>query len=187
MAPPTETIKELHMVVEPITQEGYDLLTKEFKYLKEVEKPKVSREKEVAAALGDRSENADYHAAKEKLRHIDKRLFYLNALLQKTQIIDPSALDHTRVHFGSTITLTNLDTDEEEVYTICGLYESEPENGLITIHAPLSKKMMGKCVGDEFAINLPSGKKEYEVENLEYIGVFALKKTIKDEKAFGFR
>ncbi|MEN8147560.1 MAG: transcription elongation factor GreA [Campylobacterota bacterium] len=175
------------MTTEPITQEGYDLLTKEFKYLKEVEKPKASREKEVAAALGDRSENADYHAAKEKLRHIDKRLFYLNALLHKTQIIDPSTLDHTRVHFGSTVTLTNLETDEEEVYTICGAYESEPENGLITIHAPLSKLMIGRRVGDEFSIDLPGGKKEYEVEKLEYIGVFALKKVIKDEKDFGFK
>ena len=175
------------MSVEPITQEGYDLLTKEFKYLKEVEKPKVSREKEVAAALGDRSENADYHAAKEKLRHIDKRLFYLNALLHKTQIIDPSTLDHTRMHFGATITLTNLDSDEEEVYTICGAYESEPENGLITIHAPLSKLMMGKRVGDEFFIELPSGKKEYEVEKLEYIDVFSLKKSIKTEEEFSFK
>ncbi len=174
------------MPVEPITQEGYDLLTREFKYLKEVEKPKVSREKEVAAALGDRSENADYHAAKEKLRHIDKRLFFLNGLLEKTQIIDPASLEHSRVHFGSTVTLTNLDSDEEEVYTICGLYESEPENGLITIHAPLSKKMMGKQVGDVFTIELPGGKKEYEVENVAYIGVFALKKSIKSEKDFGF-
>ncbi len=173
--------------MEPITQEGYDLLTREFKYLKEVEKPKVNREKEVAAALGDRSENADYHAAKEKLRHIDKRLFYLNDLLEKTQIIDPSQLDHTRVHFGSTITLTNVDTDEEEVYTICGLYESEPENGLITVHAPLAKMMMGKRAGDAFEISLPKGKKEYVVEKLDYIGVFVLKKVIKSEKEFGFK
>lgn len=175
------------MQTEPITQEGFDLLTREFKYLKEVEKPKVSREKEIAAALGDRSENADYHAAKEKLRHIDKRLFYLNALLQKTQIIDPSRLDHTKMHFGATITLLNLDRDEEEVYTICGTYESEPENGLITIHAPLSKKLLGKRAGDDFTITLPSGKKEYEVEKVEYIGVFRLKRHIKTEKEFGFR
>ncbi|MBU1643465.1 transcription elongation factor GreA [bacterium] len=174
------------MQIEPITPEGYDLLTKEFKYLKEVEKPKVSREKEIAAALGDRSENADYHAAKEKLRHIDKRLFYLNGLLQKTEIIEPSILNHTRAHFGSTVTLLNLSSDAEEVYTICGVYESEPENGLISIHAPLAKKIMGRCVGDEFTIILPGGKKEYEVEKLDYIPVFELKKTIKEEKDFGF-
>ena len=174
------------MDTEPITQEGYDLLTKEFKYLKEVQKPQVSREKEVAAALGDRSENADYHAAKEKLHHIDKRLFFLNGLLQKTQIIDPSTLDHSRMHFGATITLEELESGEEERYTICGAYESEPENGLITIHAPLSKKLLGKQVGDEFSIELPLGKKEYEVVKIEYIGVFALKKSIKTEKEFGF-
>ena len=171
---------------EPITQEGYDLLTQEFKYLVEVEKPKVSREKEIAAALGDRSENADYHAAKEKLRHIDKRLFFLNALLEKTQIIDPTTLEHSRMHFGATITLLNLDSDEEEQYTICGTYESEPENGLITIHAPLSKKLLGKQAGDEFVLDLPKGKKEYEVLSVEYIGVFKLKKHIKTEKEFGF-
>ncbi len=171
---------------EPITQEGYDLLTREFKYLVEVEKPKVSREKEVAAALGDRSENADYHAAKEKLRHIDKRLFFLNALLQKTQIINPETLDHSRMHFGATITLTDLNTEETATYTICGSYESEPENGLITIHAPLSKALIGKQEGDEFTVNLPSGKKEYEVEKIEYIGVFTLKQHIKTEKEFGF-
>ena len=175
------------MQVEPITQEGYDLLTKEFKYLVEVEKPKVSREKEVAAALGDRSENADYHAAKEKLRHIDKRLFFLNALLEKTQIIDPSTLEHTRMHFGATITLLNLDSDEEEVYTICGTYESEPEIGLITVHAPISKKLLGRQVGDEFHVTLPNGKKEYEVVKIEYIGVFKLKQHIKTEKEFGFK
>ena len=174
------------MHIEPITQEGYDLLIKEFKYLKEIEKPKVNREKEVAAALGDRSENADYHAAKEKLRHIDKRLFYLSGILEKTQIIDPSELDHSRAHFGSTVTLINLETGEEEVYTICGLFESEPENGLISIHAPLAKVMMGKRVGDEFSIKLPGGKKEYEVEKLEYIPVFERKKIHRDEKNFGF-
>jgi len=82
--------------------------------------------------------------------------------------------------------LVNLDSDEEEVYTICGSFESEPENGLISIHAPLSRAMMGKSVGDEFSITLPAGKKMYEVEKLEYIPVFSLKKTIRDEKDFGF-
>ncbi|MEA1920727.1 MAG: transcription elongation factor GreA, partial [Campylobacterota bacterium] len=78
--------------IEPITQEGYDLLLREFKFLKDVEKPQVNIEKQEAAAQGDRSENAEYHAAKEKLRHIDKRLFYLNSMIQKSKIIDPSEL-----------------------------------------------------------------------------------------------
>ncbi len=172
---------------EPITPQGYDQLLREFKYLKDVEKPCVNREKQIAAEQGDRSENAEYHAAKEKLRHIDKRLFYLNSMIEKTQIIDPSALDHTRMHFGLTITLEDLDSGDEEVYTICGVLESEAENGLISIHAPLSKAMMGKHEGDEFIIHLPMGKKEYEVIKLEYVPVFERKKIHRTEENFGFR
>ncbi len=175
------------MKSEPITPEGYDLLLKEFKFLKDVEKPRVNKEKQVAAELGDRSENAEYHAAKEKLRHIDKRLFYLNGMIEKTQIIDPAELTHDKVHFGSTVTLCDLDSDEEERYTICGVLESEPENGLIYIHAPLSRAMLGKEEGDQFRINLPGGKKEYEVVDVGYIPVFSLKKHIRTEKDFSFK
>ena len=175
------------MKTEPITPDGYDLLLQEFKFLKEVEKPQVNKEKQVAAELGDRSENAEYHAAKEKLRHIDKRLFYLNAMIEKTQIIDPSELPHDKVHFGSTVTLCDLESDEEERYTICGVLESEPENGLISIHAPLSRAMLGKEEGDQFSINLPGGKKEYEVLGVKYIPVFSLKKHIRTEKDFSFK
>lgn len=174
------------MTVEPITPEGYDLLLKEFKFLKEVEKPRVNREKQQAAELGDRSENAEYHAAKEKLRHIDKRLFYLNAMIEKTQIIDPSELAHDRVHFGSSITLCDLDSDEAIRFTICGVLESEPDERLISVHAPLSRAMLGKKEGDQFVIQLPAGKKEYEILSVEYIPVFSLKKSIRTEKDFGF-
>ena len=167
------------MDIEPITQMGFDKLTEEFKYLKDIEKPRVNVEKQEAAAQGDRSENAEYHAAKEKLRHIDKRLFFLNNHIQKSKIIDPSVLSNDRVHFGSTITLLNLENDEHETYTICGVLESEPENGLISIHAPLSKMMLGKSVEEEFIIRLPHGKKEYEIEKIEYIPIFELKKNIR--------
>lgn len=167
------------MEVEPITQMGFDKLTEEFKYLKDVEKPRVNAEKQEAAAQGDRSENAEYHAAKEKLRHIDKRLFFLNNHIQKSKIIDPSALSNDRVHFGSTVTLVNLENDDKEVYTICGVLESEPENGLISIHAPLSKMMLGKQEEDEFVIRLPQGKKEYEIEKIEYFPIYELKKNIR--------
>jgi transcription elongation factor GreA len=175
------------MKTEPITPEGYDLLLREFKFLKDEEKPRINREKQVAAELGDRSENAEYHAAKEKLRHIDKRLFYLNGMIEKTQIIDPAELSHDRVHFGSTVTLCDLETDDEERYTICGVLESEPECGLISIHAPLSRAMLGKAEGDQFTVNLPAGKKEYEVVAIEYLPVFSLKQSIRTEKDFGFK
>lgn len=171
---------------EPITQKGYDLLIEEFKFLKDEEKPRVNVEKQEAAAQGDRSENAEYHAAKEKLRHIDKRLFYLNSMIEKTVIIDPSDLENERVHFGSSVTLVNLDTDEEETYTICGVLESEPENGLISVHAPLAKQMMGKQVDDTFYINLPQGKKEYEVVRIFYVPIFQLKQKIRTREDFSF-
>lgn len=166
--------------------EGYDLLVKEFKYLLEVEKPTVAEEKLVAAAQGDRSENADYHAAKEKLRFIDKRLFYLNSLIQKSQIIDPSEFEHLKVSFGSRVTIVNVESDEEETYSLCGVLESEPENGLISVHSPLARAMMGKGVGDEFKIKLPHAKKEYEILEISYINIFSLKKNIRDIKEFSF-
>ncbi len=173
-------------MIEPMSLEGYDILVEEFKYLLEEEKPKVAHEKLVAAAQGDRSENADYHAAKEKLRFIDKRLFYLNKMIQNSKIIDPSLHSHERVSFGSTVRVVNIETDEEETYTLCGVLESEPENGLISIHSPLAKALIGKRVGDEFKINLPKGSKEYEIEKIEYKNIFSLKQNIRTKKDFAF-
>ncbi|NCO01230.1 MAG: transcription elongation factor GreA [Epsilonproteobacteria bacterium] len=171
---------------EPMSLEGYDLLVKEFKFLLEVQKPEVVQEKLVAAAQGDRSENADYHAAKEKLRFIDKRLFFLNEMIQKSQIIDPSTFPHAKVGFGSTVKIVNLDTDEEEVYTLCGVLESEPENGLISIHSPLARALMGRGVNDDFKVQLPHAKKEYEILEIKYINIFSLKKNIRGENEFSF-
>jgi transcription elongation factor GreA len=166
--------------------EGYDLLVEEFKFLLNVEKPQVAQEKLVAAAQGDRSENADYHAAKEKLRFIDKRLFYLNSMIEKSQIIDPSSFSHTKVSFGSTVKILNLDTEEEETYTLCGVLESEPEHGLISIHSPIARAMIGKEVEDEFKIQLPNVKKEYEILQIEYKNIFSLKKNIRTKVDFSF-
>jgi len=169
-----------------MTLEGYDLLVEEFKFLLEVEKPKTAEEKLVAAAQGDRSENADYHAAKEKLRFIDKRLFYLNSMIEKSQIIDPSSFKHLKVSFGSSVKILNINTDEEEIYTLCGVLESEPENGLISIHSPIAKALIGKEVDDEFTIKLPNGKKEYEILEIEYKNIFTLKKKIRTKEDFSF-
>jgi len=166
--------------------EGYDLLIEEFKYLLEIEKPKTAEEKLIAAAQGDRSENADYHAAKEKLRFIDKRLFYLNSMIEKSQIVDPSKFPHAKVSFGSTVTLINVETDEEETYTLCGVLESEPEIGLISIHSPLAKAMIGKEKDDEFKIQLPHAKKEYEILDIKYKNIFSLKKNIRTQVDFSF-
>ena len=146
----------------------------------------MAEEKLVAAAHGDRSENADYHAAKEKLRFIDKRLFYLNSMIQRSQIIDPSLSPHIKIRFGSSVLLVNIDTDEEELYTIVGVLEAEPENGLISIHSPLAKAMMGKEIGDEFKIKLPLINKEYEIQEVFYKNIFSLKKNIRTKVDFSF-
>ena len=171
---------------EPMSIEGYDALVEEFKYLLEVEKPKTAEEKLVAAALGDRSENADYQAAKEKLRFIDKRLFYLNKMIQNAKVIDPSSHEHKKVSFGSTVILNNIDTDEEECYTICGVLESEPENGLISVHSPLARAMLGREVGDEIKVKLPNGIKEYEIEEIFYKNIYSLKKNIRTKSDYAF-
>jgi transcription elongation factor GreA len=169
-----------------MTLEGYDLLLEEFKYLREVEKPRVTYEKQVAAAQGDRSENAEYHAAKEQLRHIDKRLFYLNSMIEKAHVINPVNLNHDRVHFGSTVEIENIATGESEYYTICGVLEAEPANGLISVHSPLARHLLGKVEEDQFIIHLPNGKKEYEVLTISYTPIFELKKNIRTKKDFGF-
>lgn len=167
--------------------EGYDALVEEFKYLLEQEKPKVAEEKLIAASHGDRSENAEYHAAKEKLRFIDKRLFYLNKMIEKSQIIDPSLHNHTRVSFGSSVVLCDVDTDEEQTFTLCGVLESEIENGLISIHSPLAKALLGKEIGDEFKIKLPTSTKEYEILDIFYKNIFSLKKNIRTKDDYSFR
>ena len=165
---------------------GYDVLVEEFKFLLEVEKSKTAEEKLVAAAQGDRSENADYYAAKEKLRFIDRRLFYLNKMIQNAVVIDPSLHNHSKVSFGSTVCVINIDTNEEETYTICGVLESEPEYGLISVHSPLAKMMIGKGEGDEFKIKLPKTTKEYEINSIGYKNIFSLKKNIRTKVDFSF-
>ena len=90
------------------------------------------------------------------------------------------------VSFGSTVKVANIETEEEEVYTICGVLESEPENGLISIHSPLAVAMIGKEVDDEFKVKLPKLTKEYEILNIEYKNIFSLKKIIRTKKEFAF-
>ena len=156
------------MDIEPITQMGFDKLTEEFKYLKDVEKPRVNVEKQEAAAQGDRSENAEYHAAKEKQRLVDLRLAELANILGQAQIVDPSALEHARISFGSTVVLCDMDTDDEITYTIVGGCESNPDQGLISFNSPLAKQLLGKEEGDDFKAKLPGGVKEFEVLEVKY-------------------
>jgi len=146
----------------------YKKLSEELEHLKSVERAKIAKIIDEARALGDLKENAEYHAAKEKQGLMEARITELQDVLSRAQVIDPSKLPHTRVSFGSTVVLTDLDSDEEVTYTIVGSYESDPSKGLISIDSPMARALLGKEEGDEVVINLPSGKKHFDIEEVEY-------------------
>lgn len=156
------------MQKEPMTKHGYEKLTSELNHLKNVERPAIIKEIEIAKEHGDLKENAEYHAAKEKQRFIDARLNELSDLLGRVHLIEPETLPHERVSFGSTVLLCDMDTDEELSYTIVGSTESNPDRGLISFHSPLAKQLLGKEEGDEVVASLPGGEKEYEVIEVTY-------------------
>jgi len=151
---------------EPMTKLGYEKLAKELEYLKTKARPEVAKEIDSARELGDLKENAEYHAAKEKQAHIERRIAELSDILSRAVVIDPSEHAHNRVAFGSTVYLIDVETDEEEKYTIVGAPEAEPENGLISYHSPLAKALIGKEVGDEVEVKLPGGTKVYEIDKI---------------------
>jgi len=154
--------------VEPMTLFGYEKLQAEVKDLKEVKRPGVVKAIEEALEHGDLKENAEYHAAKEQQKNIDNRLAELQEILGNAQIVDPSELAHTKVSFGSTVVMTDLDTDEEVTYTIVGGAESNPDRGLISFNSPLAKQLLGREEGDEVKVRLPGGEKEFEIDEVKY-------------------
>ncbi|WP_456479549.1 transcription elongation factor GreA [Nautilia sp.] len=151
---------------EPMTKHGYEKLSKELEYLKTKARPEVAKEIDSARELGDLKENAEYHAAKEKQVHIERRIAELSDILSRAVVVDPSEHAHNRVAFGSTVYLVDVDTDEEEKYTIVGAPEADPQKGLISYHSPLAKALIGKEVGDEVEVNLPGGVKVYEIDKI---------------------
>ncbi len=153
---------------EPMTEYGYKRLSSELNNLKTVERPAVVIAIEEALEHGDLKENAEYHAAKEKQRMIDSRLHELTDIISIAQIVDPSQLQHSRISFGSTVVLLDVDSDEEVTYTIVGGIESNPDQGLISFNSPLSKQLLGKEEGDEIKARLPGGVKEFEVLEVKY-------------------
>ena len=147
---------------------GYEKLQAEVKSLKEVQRPQVVKDIESALEHGDLKENAEYHAAKEMQRTIDNRLGDLQGILGNSQIVDPSELEHAKISFGSTVVMTDMDTDEEATYTIVGGCESNPDIGLISFGSPLAKQLLGKEEGDEVKVTLPGGTKEFEIDEVKY-------------------
>lgn len=154
--------------IEPMTLFGYNKLQAEVKYLKEVRRPQIVKDIEEALSHGDLKENAEYHAAKENQKLIDLRLAELAELIGSSKIVDPSELEHSKVSFGSTVVVCDVNTDEEFTYTIVGGCESNPDMGLISFNSPLAKQLLGREEGDDIKVQLPNGQKEFEVLEVRY-------------------
>lgn len=156
------------MLSEPMTEYGYEKLCSELKNLKEIERPNIVNEIDIARSYGDLKENAEYHAAKEKQAFIESRILDLGEILANVKIVDPSSYKHDKVSFGSSVRMLNLQTDKEVKYTIVGSYESNPSKGYISFHSPIAKSILGKKVGDEVSIMLPVGESDFEILSIGY-------------------
>ncbi len=143
-------------------------LSEELDQLKNEERAKIAKIIDEARELGDLKENAEYHAAKERQGLMEARIAELTDLIARAQVIDPSKLAHERVSFGSTVILTDQESGEELCYTIVGTQESDPNRGLISIESPMARALLGKEEGDEVEINLPGGRKSFDIEEVKY-------------------
>jgi transcription elongation factor GreA len=151
----------------PMTPRGAQKLRDDLARLKE-ERPKISREIGVAREHGDLKENAEYHAAKDRQGMVEAQIKDIEDKLARAEIIDPSKLSGDRVRFGATVKVTNLDTDEETTYQIVGADEADINSGMISVSAPLARALIGKSVGDEVVVNLPAGKRRYEIAEIDF-------------------
>ena len=153
----------------PITNIGFEKLEEELKNLKSVERPTVIKSIAEAREHGDLSENAEYHAAKEKQSFIEGRIADLENKISRAEIINTKKLKSNKIIFGATVTLGELGKKKQVVYQIVGTEEAEVENGKISISSPLARALLGKSIDDSVEVYSPGGSKEYEVENIEFV------------------
>ena len=151
-----------------MTAGGYNRLEEELRRLKNEERPSVIKAIEVARAHGDLSENAEYHAAKERQAFIEGRLEEIESKVSRAEVIDPSTLSGTTVMFGATVTIVDEETDEESTYQIVGTEEADIKEGLLSIAAPLARALIAKSVGESVDVQAPKGSRSYEILSLEY-------------------
>ena len=156
-----------------MTPAGYEKLRVELKHIKEVDRPENIQDIETARAHGDLSENAEYHAAKERQGFLETRLRELEAKIAMAEVIDPTKLSGDRVKFGATVTLFDLDSEKEVVYTIVGEDESDLDRHRISFKSPVARAMMGKEVGDEVVVRTPKGEKNYEIAEVRFLPIEA--------------
>ena len=147
----------------PITSKGYAALEEELKHRQQVERPRIIQAISEARALGDLSENAEYHAAKEAQSHNEGRVLELESMIARAEIIDTSKLPGSKIKFGATVKLVDEDTDEEKTYQLVGEPEADVRQGRVSIASPIARALIGKGVGDTVEVTTPSGGKSYEV------------------------
>lgn len=152
----------------PITQQGYEKLEKEIKQLKYVERPAIIEAIATAREFGDLSENAEYHAAREKQGFIEGRILDLEGKFSRAEIIDTSKLSADSVKFGATVKLIDDDTEEESTYHIVGEYEADISKKRISTQSPLAKALIGKSIGDIVEVTTPKGGKAYEIVEISF-------------------
>jgi len=151
----------------PMTRAGFAALDEELKMLKSEERPAVIRAIAEAREHGDLSENAEYHAAREKQSFIEGRIKELESILSRAEVIDPEKLSGP-IKFGATITLIDEDTEEEKTYQIVGEPEANIEAGKLNLKSPLARALIGKEEGDSVEVNTPGGGKSYEIVSITY-------------------
>lgn len=153
----------------PMTAGGYNRLQDELKHLKSVARPEVIKAIAEAREHGDLSENAEYHAARERQSFIEGRVLELEDRISRAEIIDTSKLSGDTVKFGATVTLADEDTDEEITYQIVGQDESDIKEGRLSITAPLARSLIGKAEGDQVEVTTPGGSKSYEIVTVQFV------------------
>ena len=150
----------------PITGKGFSALEEELRHRQQVERPRIIQAISEARALGDLSENAEYHAAKESQSLNEGRILELESMISRAEIIDVSKLSGTRIKFGATVKLIDEDTEEEKTYQIVGEPEADVRSGRVSVTSPIARALMGKTVGDTVEVSTPGGGKSYEVLNV---------------------
>jgi transcription elongation factor GreA len=161
---------EVHEVQKfPMTAPGLQRLEEELRALKSVERPAVIRAIAEARSHGDLSENAEYHAARERQSFIEGRIIELEEIVAGVEVIDPSSLSGDHVKFGAHVCVVDEETERESTYQIVGVHEADIKAARLSVSSPLAKALIGKKVGDSISVPAPSGDRSYEIISVKYM------------------
>src|SRR5215204_6027377 len=152
----------------PITHNGFSALEDELRHRQQVERPRIIQAISEARSLGDLSENAEYHAAKDAQSLNEGRILELESLISRAEVIDVSKLSGDRIKFGAIVKLVDEDTEEEKTYQIVGEPEADVRSGRVSVSSPIARALMGKTVGDTVEVNTPGGGKSYEIVDVMF-------------------